>query len=172
MKKSKKSNSIARVVLGIFAVFTTLGGPGLLALTAPLALAEAEDRVRDWDLLGTTRLLDYTGSRDAGRDDDRDVENLPGRHCGYEGLRLQATNKAAKISRVRVVFGNGESQVLHQGSLILERGEVSNFMNFENRRSGDNDRCIDKVVIVGETLSRERDNSLRDQTLIRIYGVQ
>ncbi len=151
-----------------------LGLLSILGLSATAAFAgpEYEDRIREEVLLGTTRLLDYTGSRDAGADFDRDVEDLPGRHCGYEGIKIRAVNKAAKVTRVKVIFGNGESQVLHQGSLILERGEFSNFMNFENRLNGDNDRCIDKVVVVGETLSRARDNSVSEQTQIRILGIR
>ena len=154
--------------------FITLGLLSIIGLSANAAFAgpEYEDRIREEVLLGTTRLLDYTGSRDAGADFDRDIEDLPGRHCGYEGIKIRVANKAAKITRVRVVFGNGDSQVLHQGSLILERGETSNFMNFENRLNGENDRCIDKVVIVGETLSRARDNSLSEQTQVRILGIR
>jgi|GEM_PF-3993776 len=154
--------------------FIALGLLSTLGFSATAAFAgpEHEDRIREEVLLGATRLLDYTGSRDAGGDFDRDVEDLVGRHCGYEGIKIRAANKAARVSRVKVVFGNGASQVLHQGSLILERGETSSFMNFENRLNGDNDRCIDKVVVVGETLSRGRDNSLSEQTQIRIIGIR
>lgn len=126
------------------------------------------------DSLGVVSLLDYVGGRDRGEDYDVDALPLPGRHCGFEKIYLNITNEAAKIKMVRVVYENGAPSEFRLEDEIKQVGEKSReFQLRENGQGlGDDDRCIDKVVVVGETLNPGRDNDWKDQAKVEVIGIK
>lgn len=93
-------------------------------------------------VLGTMTLSDQP---------DRDVLRLP--PCGTRGnkpvnqLKIRIDDHPAEINRVRVVFENG-SEVNVPVNRVLPAGTVSEWRDLPGDK-----RCIDRIVVVGDTES-------------------
>lgn len=94
----------------------------------------------DWERIGSARV---------DRRRDRDVIRI-GRDAGrFDALRLRALDNDVRIRRVRVHYGNGQSQSVNVDRRIGE-GEASNVIELRGRRG----RAIEQVELVYDTQSR------------------
>ena len=94
----------------------------------------------DGIVLGRVSLTDAT---------DRDVVNLP--KCSessnrpVRSLKLETRKFSAQIDKFRVVFQNGQDQLLSVRK-TFEAGSSSRWIDLDGAA-----RCIDKIIIIGDT---------------------
>ena len=102
----------------------------LLSLTSTFSFAS--------ELLGTTKLARHR--------DDADVIRLTPVRCGLSEIQLKVNVRAAEIDHLAVQYANGMWDELTVRDRFA-RGSSSRWMNLR----GLGDRCIKKIVIVGDS---------------------
>lgn len=108
-----------------------------LAIVGAATQAQAFGPVK---YLGTVKLTEFI---------DRDVLHLPAcgssMNTGVKALKLKVTRFPAEINHLRVVYGNGTSDVLHVRQ-NFNAGSESRWIDLAGW-----DRCIRKIFIIGDT---------------------
>ena len=130
-------------------------------------------------LVFKSRILDYTGYTDRGNDTDIDKEDV--HMCGFERVQVRTRNEDVKVEEIRVVFGDGSSYRLPiMNGSILRAGSETSFYNLPNKMTkfGDgnpannNDRCIKRVLVLGESWTVGESNDREDLGIVRIWGIR
>ncbi len=88
-------------------------------------------------------------SLDVDRRRDRDVIDLDRRDGRFDALRLRVRDNDVRIRRVRVRYGNGQTEQLDVDRRINEGGR-SDILELRGRRG----RFIDRIVLVYDTQGR------------------
>ena len=81
---------------------------------------------------------------------DSDPIEVPGRVCGISKVRVQVTQRDVRINTVRIVFGNGSSEILNFGGGRFSAPSTTPWIDVPGY-----ERCVDRLVISGYTAPRD-----------------